>query len=118
MFKHNFETFFATSALEKERKSSLNIEFLGGMFLGHEGPRSRDIPDKNFMQVAFFCSFRQGLAGMSRDLGRDIPDLEKLYARELWADFSHPTLEKGIFWKRGLFRKVDSLEFLGILEII
>ena len=23
---------------------------------------------------------------MSRDLGRDVPDLEKLYARKLWAD--------------------------------
>ena len=27
---------------------------------------------------------------MSRDLGRDVPDLEKLYARKLWADFSYP----------------------------
>ena len=30
---------------------------------------------------------------MSRDLGRDVPDLEKLYARKLWADFSYPTEE-------------------------
>ena len=29
---------------------------------------------------------------MSRDLGRDVPDLEKLYARKLWADFLHPTI--------------------------
>ena len=29
---------------------------------------------------------------MSRDLGQDVPDLEKLYARELWADFSYPIL--------------------------
>ena len=29
---------------------------------------------------------------MSRDFGRDVPDLEKLYARELWADFSYPSL--------------------------
>ena len=42
------------------------------------------------MQVAFFCCFRQGVAGISRDLGRDVPDLEKLYARKLWADFSYP----------------------------
>ena len=35
------------------------------------------------MQVAFFCCFRQGVAGMSRDLGRDVPDLAKLYARKL-----------------------------------
>ena len=42
------------------------------------------------MQVAFFCCFRQGVAGMSQDLGRDVPDLEKLYARKLWADFSYP----------------------------
>ena len=27
---------------------------------------------------------------MSRDLGRDVPDLEKLYARKLWADFLYP----------------------------
>ena len=43
------------------------------------------------MQGAFFCYFRQGEAGMSRDLGRDVPDLEKLYGRKLWADFSYPT---------------------------
>ena len=61
-----------------------------GYFLGHKGPKRRDIPDKNFMQVAFFCCFRQGVAGMSRDLGRDVPHLEKLYARKLWADFSYP----------------------------
>ena len=42
------------------------------------------------MQVAFFCWFTQGVAGMSRYLGRDVLDLEKLYARELWADFSFP----------------------------
>ena len=44
------------------------------------------------MQVALFCCFRQGVAGMSRDLGRDVPDLEKLYARKLWADFSYNIL--------------------------
>ena len=72
------------------RKNSPNIKFLGGIFLGHPGPRRRDVPDKNFMQAAFFCCFRQGVAGMSRHLGRDVPDLEKLYARKLWADFSYP----------------------------
>ena len=30
---------------------------------------------------------------MSRDLGRDVPDLEKLYARKLWADFSYPIFD-------------------------
>ena len=29
---------------------------------------------------------------MSQDLGRDVPDLEKLYAGKLWADFSHPII--------------------------
>ena len=76
------------------KKNSLNIKFLGGIFLGHPGPRRRDVPDKNFMQVAFFCCFRQGVAGMSRDLGRDVPDLEKLYARKLWADFSYPICDR------------------------
>ena len=54
----------------------------GGVFLGHQGPRRRDIPDKNSVQVALFCCFRQGVAGMSRNLGRDVVGLEKLYARE------------------------------------
>ena len=31
---------------------------------------------------------------MSRDLGRDVPDLEKLYARKLWADFSYPKFHR------------------------
>ena len=30
---------------------------------------------------------------MSRDLGRDVPDLEKLYAGKLWADFSYPIVQ-------------------------
>ena len=74
----------------RSEKNSLNIKFLGGIFLGHPGPRCRDIPDKNFMQVAFFCCFRQGVAGMSRGFG--VPDSEKLYARKLklWAAFSYP----------------------------
>ena len=28
---------------------------------------------------------------MSQDLGRDVPDLKKLYAKKLWAAFSFPT---------------------------
>ena len=64
-------------ALSQVRKNSLNIEFWGALFVGHPGPRRRDIPDNNFMRVALFCCFRQGVAGMSRDLGRDVPDLCK-----------------------------------------
>ena len=82
----------------QERKSSPKTMFLGGIFLGHQGPRRRDIPDKNLMQVAFFCCFRHGVAGMSRDLGRDVQDLEKLYERELWADFSFPKKRSKIGW--------------------
>ena len=73
------------------RKNSPNIKFLGGIFLGHPGPRRRDIPDKNFMQLAFFCCFRQGVAGMSRDLGRDRPRFGKTLCKKFWADFSYPT---------------------------
>ena len=87
-----FETFarlFGVFLKTRVRKSSLNIKFLGGIFLGHPGPRRRDIPDKKLYASGLFCCFRHGVAGMSRDLGRDVPDLEKLYARKLWADFSH-----------------------------
>ena len=38
---------------------------------------------------------------MSRDLGRDVPDLEKLYARKLWADFSFP-IEESFFLRKRL----------------
>ena len=85
-----FPLFPPFSSFLRSEKSSLNIKFLGGIFLGHPGPRRRDIPDKNFMQVAFSCFFRQGGAGMSRDLGRDVPDLEKLYARNFGLIFSYP----------------------------
>ena len=44
---------------------------------------------------------------MSRDLGRDVPDLEKLYARKLWADFSYPIY--------CLEFKIFSSSFLGLL---
>ena len=59
--------------------------------LEHQGPRRQDIPAKNFMQGAFSsCCFQQGVAGMSRDLGREGPGSEKLYARRFWVDFSFP----------------------------
>ena len=31
------------------------------------------------------------MAGKSPDLGRDVPDLEKLFARKLRADFLYPS---------------------------
>ena len=34
------------------------------------------------MQVACFCCFRQGVARMSRDLGWNVPDLEKNFMQE------------------------------------
>ena len=63
------------------RKKQLKDKGLGRIFLGHQGPTRRDLPDKIFMQGAFFCSFRHGMAGMSRDLRREVPGSEKLYAR-------------------------------------
>ena len=43
-----------------------------------------------------------------------------LYVGILYVFFSPPSLgsglEKGVFWKRGLFRKVHFLEILEILE--
>ena len=109
------------------RKNSVNIKFLGGMHLGHPGPRRRDIPDKDFMQEAFFCCFRQGVAGISWDLGRDVPDLEKLYARKLWADFSYPSRRSRLnisseivsFLQAGLFFfKIRALRALSLKQEI
>ena len=43
---------------------------------------------------------------MSRDLGQDVPDLQKPYARNLWADFSFPILfgVEMSSWYRLVFR--------------
>ena len=88
-----------------EKKNSLKAKFFGQEDIaGTSGTQTLGHPGQNFMQVAFFCCFRQGMAGMSRHLGRDVPDLEKLYARKLWADFSFTKLMLGVsrwslFWK-------------------
>ena len=68
------------------------------------------------MQVALFRYFRQGVAGMSRDLGRDVQDLEKLYASELWADFRclwrrRKTCQK---WSRSLMSQAFRTSIFGI----
>ena len=69
------------------------------------------------MQVAFFCCFRQGVAGMSRDLGRDVPGLEKLYARELWADFSYPILSHSFARTLLIFRLTLDIEGFGCCRL-
>ena len=81
---------FQTS--EFRSQESLKIKFFGRIFLRYQGPRRRDIPDIDLCKWPFSV-FSHGVAGMSRDLGRDVPDLEKLYARKLGADLSFP--EKG-----------------------
>ena len=65
------------------------------------------------MQVAFFC-FRQGVAGISRNLGRDVPDLEKLNARKLWADFSFPMTTKAN--RASINKKTHKQIFHGIVQ--
>ena len=77
-------------ALYQERKSSLNVKFWAGQSYIHQGPRRRDIPDKNVMQVALFCCFRQRVAGMSWIWVGTSQKVEKLYARNFWADFLFP----------------------------
>ena len=86
------------------KKNSLNIQCLGGTFLGHQGPRRRDIPDKNFMQVSFFCCFRHGVAGISQDLGRDVPDLENFMQEYFGLTFR--TLTQITEFAQAIFRAV------------
>ena len=76
------------------RENSLKIKFLGRIFLGHQDPDVGISWTNAFMQVAFFCRVRQGVAGMSRDLVRDVLDLETQFARKLWADVSFPKHRK------------------------
>ena len=44
--------------LKARKEKPPEDKVLGRIFLGHQGPRCRDIPDKNFMQASFFCCFR------------------------------------------------------------
>ena len=98
----------------QERKKQQKHEVFGGMFLRHQG----HIPDKDFMQVALVCCCRHGVAGMSRELGRDVPDLEKRYARKLWAVFFRSLHYEGMLNvspgnpQRGCFRAPVDLGFL------
>ena len=75
-------------------KNSPKTKFLGRTFLGHQGPTRRDIPDPSpgcpgeklyarCLSPWFLDGFREGMAGMSRDLGLDVPGSERLYARKL-----------------------------------
>ena len=59
---------------------------------------------------------------MSRDLGRDVPDLEKLYAIKLWADFSYPSFcrllissgnQRISIWSRGFSQKIAATRRLS-----
>ena len=64
----------------------------------HQAWDIRD-PDVGISRTKALCKwpfsvvFGKGVAGMSRDLGRDVLDLEKLYARKLWADVLFPRKE-------------------------
>ena len=82
------------------KNKSLNIKFLGGIFLGQPGTQTSGYPGQKL--------YASGL--MSRDLGRDVLDLEKLCARKLWADFSYPN-----FWIFGCgFQRAET----GALDLV
>ena len=79
---------------ESGRKKQPEDKVFGQEIPGRRGPSCWDIPDpgpgdvpnKSFLQGALFCCLRQGIAGMSHDLGRDVPgsdSSEGLYARNI-----------------------------------
>ena len=45
---------------------------------GTLGTQTSGYPGQKLYASGVFLLFRQGVAGMSRNLGRDVPDLEKL----------------------------------------
>ena len=76
------------SGTEKQPKHKV----FGRDLLGTSGTQTSGYPGQKLYASGLFLLSRQGVARMSRDLGRDVPDLERLYARKLWADFSFPIL--------------------------
>ena len=77
---HNHE--LSSGTKNQVRKNSLNRKFWGGIFLGHPGPRRRDIPDKNFIQVAPFCCFIQGSRRDVPGFGSGRPGLGKTLCKK------------------------------------
>ena len=85
----------------QDRKISPEIKVFGRMFLGTPGARASgypwpqhwDVPEKALCKAPFSVVLNR-MAGTSCDSGRDVPGSKKvkLYARELRADLSHPTL--------------------------
>ena len=75
---------------------------------GTSGTQTSGYPGQKLYAGGLFCCFRHGVAGMSRDLGQDVPGLEKLYARQLWADFSYP--KKASLVGRGNFGRHSKRE--------
>ena len=74
---------FFGSALKQPKEKVFGQKILGtpGTHTsGYPWPWPCDVPDENFMQGAFCCCLRQAMAGISRDLGRDVPGSEELYA--------------------------------------
>ena len=75
--------------IQDGQKNCLKKKFLAGYSWDIRGPyvgislkpQPWDVSDKNSLQGASFCCFSQGMAAMSCDLGRDVPESEKLYAR-------------------------------------
>ena len=95
-------------------KNSLKIKCLGRILLGHQGPTHWDIPDPRIGESqtklyarCVFCCFRQGMAGMSRDLGRDAPGSEKLYARTFGLIF-HSLLFHSIATHESVIRRASA----------
>ena len=63
----------------QERKSGRDIP-------GTSRTQTSGYPGQKLYASGLFCCFRRRVAGMSQDLGWDVPDLEKrLSARKLWA---------------------------------
>ena len=50
---------------------------------GTSGTQTSGYHGQKLYASAVFCCFREGVTRMSRDLDRDVPDLEKLSARKL-----------------------------------
>ena len=84
---------YPDTVLNSEREKRPKDRGFGQDVPGTSGTQTSGYPgQKLYASGLFFCCFRHGVAGMSWDLGRDVPNLEKLYAGKLWADFSFPII--------------------------
>ena len=98
------------SFMSGPEKNSLNIKFWAGYSWDIRDPDVGISRTKTLCKWPFSVVLDRKWPGCPGIWGRDVPDLEKLYARKLWDDFSHPIMVRILHGPIRANRIADSRE--------